>query len=383
MATVNGSVEGASILFINNFPGPGIGGGEVQLLVLLRATLDAGMRVSVVAQPGSGLAEKAHHAGAEVFEVDMTPTRTVSAVSRIRDLIATTEADIVQGTGFLTNALARLAARESAARVAAAVHALPSAWRLERPSLAASLARFALERAARDRVDCIVAVSAAVTAALIERGCDPQRIREIPNGVDVVALREAAAGPLPPGVPPGEAPLVVVAARLTPVKGVEHFVRAAAIVTQRGPGVRFAVAGAGPEERRLRTLADASVLGERMRFLGYMPSAAPLLAHADVVVVPSLSESFSLVALEAMALGKPVVATAVGGLPEVVADGVTGHLVPAADPSELADSIIALTTDTACAGKMGVAGQDRAESRFTLGRMTDAYLRLYADLLSG
>ncbi|MCL4554090.1 MAG: hypothetical protein M1565_03010 [Actinobacteria bacterium] len=60
-----------------------------------------------------------------------------------------------------------------------------------------------------------------------------------------------------------------------------------------------------------------------------------------------------------------------------------GHLVPAADPSALADSIIALTTDTACAGKMGVAGQDRAESRFTLGRMTDAYLRLYADLLSG
>ena len=117
-------------------------------------------------------------------------------------------------------------------------------------------------------------------------------------------------------------------ARLEKVKGVEFFIRAAASLTDES-SVAFAVAGTGSEESYLRELVVAQGLTDKLTFLGRVDNSAAFLAACDIVVMPSLSEGMPLVPMEAMALGKPVVATSVGGTPEVVLDGETGLLVPA------------------------------------------------------
>jgi len=146
------------------------------------------------------------------------------------------------------------------------------------------------------------------------------------------------------------------------------------------PRARFVIAGSGPEESRLREIAYAHSLGDRLVFLGHVSPVAPVLAACDVVVIPSLSEGFALVAAEAMALGKPVVGTTVGGLVDVVADGETGLLVPPADPEALAAAAARLLHDPAAAIRMGEAGAARAEERFTVARMVHDYLECFAEL---
>ena len=155
-------------------------------------------------------------------------------------------------------------------------------------------------------------------------------------------------------------------ARLEPVKGVEFFVRAVADLLEDHPDVGFAVAGAGSQEQALRSLATMLGLQDRIAWLGNVSAVALLLSEMDIVVLPSLSEGLPMVALEAMALGRPIVATRVGGIPEIVVDGETGVLVPPGDHRSLAAAIGALLSDTERARTMGHAGQDRVQDAFTV-----------------
>ena len=147
------------------------------------------------------------------------------------------------------------------------------------------------------------------------------------------------------------------------------------------PNVRLEIAGDGPErsalERECRLLG---VMGS-VDFLGWQPDIQPWLSRWDVVIQPSLSEGFGLAALEAMAASTPVVATAVGGAPEVVDDGVTGWLVPPGDPAALGERIQELLLNPDLRTRMGTAGRRRAESQFSVHRMVAETGRIYAQLL--
>lgn len=369
------------ILFVNNFSGPGLGGGEVQLLHVVQACISAGMSVSVVCAPGSDVARSMSEAGAEVSETRMEAASLGSALRFIRSHAS--DADIIHGSGWWTNILVRIAgSRLPNARVVNLVQVEPGAARLEGASRANLAARTAVDRATNRHVDAYIAVSQAVADGLSRRGVEPRLVSVIPNGVDVVALADSASGPLPTDMPIGAGPLVLCVARLEPVKGVEHFVRAAALLANMHPDARFAVAGAGARESHLREIAVASRLQSRFAFLGRVSPIEPLLAAASIIVLPSLSEAFGLVALEAGALERPVVASAVGGLREVVDNGETGILVPPADPVALAGAIGTLLHDPERAKAMGLAACTRVEERFTLERMTAAYLDLYTRILS-
>ncbi len=377
-----GRLSGVPVVIVNNFQGPGMGGGEVQLLPVTSALLAEGARVCVVAPAGSAFAARTGEMGARVVEAPMSTRHARAAVAAIRETAAhhappAGRRPVLVGSGFFTNLLVRLA-RGGTARGAAVVNVaavMPGASRFEGEGAAALALRRAMDAATRTRVDRYIAVSEAVAAGLRSGGADPARIEVVLNGIDFVALDEAAArSDTVPAL--GDAPVVACIARLEPVKGVEHFVRAAAFVD----GAVFAVAGTGSLESRLREIAAAQHGGSRVEFLGSVPSAAALMVRADVVCVPSLSEAFGLVAGEAMALGRPLVATRVGGLPEVIDDGETGLLVDAGDPAALAAAVGQLLGDRDLAARLGAAGRERARALFDAERMAAGYVAIIDDV---
>lgn len=145
---------------------------------------------------------------------------------------------------------------------------------------------------------------------------------------------------------------------------------------------RLVMVGDGPLRPTLEARARDLGLNGAVRFLGAVPRAASFLPHFDVFVLSSVWEGMSNSLLEAMAAGRPVVATRVGGNPEVVVDGETGLLVPPRDPRALADAVLRLLGDPALAGRLGEAARRRVESQFTLEQMVSRMQELYDQLLA-
>ena len=377
-------LAGTRILFVNNYSGASIGGGEVQLLQLIDACVEAGVQVEVACAAGSGLAVQARERGVVVHELDFAPQRLARAVGELRALVFSRQIEIVQGTGYLTNLLTRRAVKGLDVKLVNAVHVEPRASVANGGSKATAMARMLADWASAGRVDRFVAVSQAVADAVAAQlKLDPSAVTVIRNGVDAEAVRSAAMGVIGGKLPCGDGPLVGTVGRLEPVKGTGDFVRAAAPVLDRMPDARFAIAGSGTNESRLYTVAAAVDVSHRLQILGHVSAVARFIDALDVFVMPSLSEGLGIAALEAMALGKPVVATDVGGLPEVVVDGETGLLVPAGEPTSLARAIVQLLEDPERARAMGAAGRERVEREFTLTRMGREWLAVYEELIGG
>jgi glycosyltransferase involved in cell wall biosynthesis len=219
-------------------------------------------------------------------------------------------------------------------------------------------------------VDDFVCVSGDAASLSFAQGIAPGRLRTIFNGID--QERFQFTGPRPGGP-------VLAVARLSPEKDVANLIRAAAIGVQRDPDLRVEVAGAGPCRVELGRLVEDLGLAGRVSFLGEVPDIPGQLARSAIFVLPSRSEGISLTLLEAMACGLPVVATRVGGTPEVVLDGQTGLLVPPGDPAALADAILRMRRDDETARRMGEAGRRRVERDFGVRRMVANYLALYLE----
>jgi len=173
-------------------------------------------------------------------------------------------------------------------------------------------------------------------------------------------------------------PVVLTLARLDAQKGLEYLIGAADLL----PDALFLIAGDGGERRRLEALARDKGLAARVRFLGYRDDASRLLAACDVFVLPSLFEGLPVSVLEAMAAGKPVVATAIPGTDEAVLHGRTGLLVPPADPLALADAIKAILSDPTLSRRLGEAGRERVQQHFSAARMVERVMGVYEELLA-
>jgi glycosyltransferase involved in cell wall biosynthesis len=188
------------------------------------------------------------------------------------------------------------------------------------------------------------------------------------------------------GVEPDEV-LVGQVGRLSAWKGPEDLLAAAAQVAARRDKVRFVLVGdvvPGEEERLGRLRAQSAALGleDRVIWAGFRTDVPQVMAALDLLVLPSrLPEPFGMVLLEAMATGKPVIATDQGGPREIVRDGETGFLVPPGDPTALAEAISTLAADAALRRQMGLAARARAVQRFSLTPYVAAVEALYQDLL--
>jgi glycosyltransferase involved in cell wall biosynthesis len=216
-----------------------------------------------------------------------------------------------------------------------------------------------------DRFVCVSEDSARLS---VRQGVTPRRVSTIWNGIDL--------GRFPFGGPKNGGPVVTVA-RLNPEKDIDNLLRAATLAVRDDPGFRLEIAGNGPCLPALRLTAAELALGDHVRFLGEVRDVPGLLSRASLFVLPSLSEGVSLTLLEAMARGLPVVATRVGGNPEVVVEGETGLLVPARDPAALAEAMLRLRRDGATAQRLGTAGRRRVEAHFDIRRMVANYESLY------
>ncbi len=193
------------------------------------------------------------------------------------------------------------------------------------------------------------------------------------SSADVATLREGADQ------------VVAILGHISEVKGHPTFVEAAGILVREFPLARFLVIGGETLQEGLRHQLElrghALALGSRLQFLGFRKDVAEILAAADVVVLPSLAEGFPLAVLEAMACGKPVVASPVGGVPEAISDGITGLLVPPGDPQALAAAVAGLLREPDLMSLMGRAARLRIAQRFSIGVFAAAVQRLYGDLL--
>jgi glycosyltransferase involved in cell wall biosynthesis len=227
----------------------------------------------------------------------------------------------------------------------------------------------------------LVAVSEELKRRLVrEFNLPAERIAVVPNGVTLPpSPPDAAAARLHRralGLPEA-GPVVGVIGRLHPVKGQDVLLAAWPQVLASHPGACLAVVGQGQSRAALEKTAAALGIASAVVFTGYRDDVAEHLAAFDVVVVPSRYEGLSLLLIEAMAAQRPVVATRVGGNPEAVEDGVSGLLVPAADPSALAAACHRLLDDPALARQLGENARERAERLFSQDTMIRAYERLY------
>ncbi len=186
----------------------------------------------------------------------------------------------------------------------------------------------------------------------------------------------------PPAAPyAGSAPRFAIVGRLVPIKGHSVLFEAFARVLEELPAATLDVAGAGPLDGELKALAGSLGIAPAVRFLGYAPGPQ-VMEESAVVVVPSFGEGFGMVALEAMERGRAVVASAVGGLPEILEAGRTGLLVPAGNVEALGQALIGLGSDLDRARALGAAGRARAVERFTQERCTERTVSLYEGALA-
>jgi glycosyltransferase involved in cell wall biosynthesis len=180
----------------------------------------------------------------------------------------------------------------------------------------------------------------------------------------------------------GGAPRLLCVGRLIPIKGHIVLLRAFAAARQEVPALELDIAGRGPLEPALRALARELGVADAVRFLGHVTPIQSAIEQAAAVVVPSMGEGFGMVALEAMERARPVVAASIGGLGEIVRDGVTGLLVPPGEADPLAAAIVRVASDPELGRKMGAAGRERALARFLQSFCTERTELLYEDALS-
>lgn len=233
--------------------------------------------------------------------------------------------------------------------------------------------------------DRVVTVSEQIAADLASRpGVRVGRLKisVVPNGTDLPDLAAASIASRAALGLPDSGRLVTTVANFAPMKGHRHLVAAMPQVVARHPDVRFLFAGAGRALDSIRQLVTEAGLDDHVRFLGARTDGVAIMAHSDLVVLPSVaSEGIPISLIEALALARPIVATRVGGIPEIVEHGSTGVLVAPGDPQALADAVNGVLANEAPAMAMAARGRTVALERLTGNRMAREIERVYGELL--
>jgi 1,4-alpha-glucan branching enzyme len=233
----------------------------------------------------------------------------------------------------------------------------------------------ALENLGLSCADSVIVNSHSVAEEIAARRLAVTGLEILPNGVDLRRFRSLPRSQV------GQ--MILFAGRLVPQKGVDVLLRAFAVVLRRCPGIRLVIAGDGYQRLYLERLSRHLGLPPHVEFVGWQtgPALARLYQAAEMVVVPSMYEPFGLVTLEAMACGRPVVASRIGGLAEVIAEGRTGYLTPPGDYLSLARRMAQLLLEPARAAAMGQAARQEA-MRYCWPRIAELTHDLYRSTLA-
>jgi len=353
-------------------------GGTENMMLTIFAGLDRSRWQPVlVHRPAGGferLDKLALEAGVRVWAMpEMSGGRDAGWVLRVARLFRAEDASVFHAH--------RTEANQGAYGVLAAIAARLPAVVVTQHHLNVTYAsgRRAQEMLVSAGVDRFITVSHEVARNLRPRCLFPGRIQVIHNGIDLRPFGRPPNSELRRVLNKGTGrPIVLCVSRLEPTqKGLRFLVSAARMV----PEAQFILAGEGEERAALEAQAKELGVADRVTLLGYWEDLPDLMASCDLFVLPSLCEGFGLVIAEAMASGRPVVASAIGGVNEVVVDGETGLLVPPGDPDALAAGIRRVLSDPALAERMGAAGKLRAHREFSAETMIRRTTELYEKLL--
>ena len=343
-------------------------GGQNQVLLTALGMASRGHEVALACRAGGELESRARAAGLRVralpFRGDLWPP----AVTALAEVLRAERAEVVQVHD--PHAIsAGLLARRLAGRVP-----VVATRRVDFP-----LKGF-LSRAKYRGCERVIAVSTAIREMLIEDGLPEEQLRLVHEGVrDRPAEGGGGAELLELGVPEG-APVIGNVAALTDHKDHKTLLEAASRVVRQRPDVRFVIVGEGESRAQLHDLRLRLGLEGHVIFAGFRHDLDRLLPAFDVFCLSSHQEGLGTSLLDAMAFARPIVATAAGGIPDAVEDGVTGRLVPVRDAPGLAEALLALIADPARRAEMGARGRQRFLDRFTAERMVEDTLRVYAEL---
>jgi sugar transferase (PEP-CTERM/EpsH1 system associated) len=349
------------------------GGAQAALLRLLKG-LDRRRYTPTVAclYNGDGaVAREIRALSIPVFDAQMRHKADLPALLRLYRHIRRSRPTILHTSLFHANLSGRVLGR---------LAGVPTVICSERTMAMEDAWRYRVNRWTIGLADRVIAVSANVRDFCVSHiGLPADKLVVIYNGVELpeepTSSRQEARAEL--GLP-GDGPVVGTVSRLNPVKGVDFLIQALAQMDD----VTLVIIGDGPERAALEVLAGDLGVAGRIHWAGHRRDVPHLLPALDVFVQPSLHEGLPNTVLEAMAAGLPVVATAVGGTPEVVVDGLTGVLVPPRDSSALAGAVAMLLSDQNLRHGMGQAGRERVAKHFAARRMIEQTERLYEQLLS-
>lgn len=348
----------------------GWGGQENRTLYECMGLKRLGARPLVLCKPASKLRARAIEAGIEVFCHNMRSNLDISALRHIMRIVKAESVDCIcthSGDDSLLGAVAgRLSSRRPA--VVRTRHlALPITSKITYSRLPHK----------------VVTVSEFVRNYLVhDKGIDASRVVCIPTGVDMQrfdpdSTKETFRAEL--GLA-ADAVVVGVVAILRRKKGHHVLLQAIPAILAKVPGAVFVFAGNGPQKDNIEGQIKELGIGKNVRLLGLRPDIPAVLKGLDLFVLPTLQEALGTSILEASAMNKPVVASAVGGVPEVVREGITGALVPPEDPAALAAAIIRLLRDRTQLCRMGQAGRRMVEEGYTTGQMAERMFNLYNEL---
>lgn len=355
------------------------GGAERHVLTLLRFFDRQQVDARLACLFAAPLAGEARQEGIATEVFAMRGKLDLGQVPAIASYLRKEQIDIVHTHGVRANLMGRLAA--GMARTPHVVTTVHSVLAMDYTSLLDRWVNQFCEWTTRRWTEKFIAVSRGLARALLASGLPAEKVTVIYNGLDLSQFRQGAGDKVRAefGLKPGQ-PAVGVVARLHPVKGHEFFLQAAAEISRDFPAARFFVVGCGAHRPALEGLTARLGIGDAVVFTGFRRDAADVTAALDVLVVPSLSEGFGLTAVEAMALGKPVLATRVGGLPEIVTSGENGLLVPPGDPAALADGLRFILRHPAEAAQLAADGRRTVEEKFSAEVMAAKTTELYRQL---
>jgi len=352
------------------------GGGERYLELMARHLHRDAFALEVITPSPGALGGRLAALGVPTHVVDLAALVSPRATARLASALRRLAPDLVQSHGARSNFYTRLAARLGGIRaVVSTVHNALADY----PVSAARLAVYrAMDRLTLPLTSRVLCVAGALTgdypgrAVVVRNGIDLDEFDPVRLGPAATALRRTLA--------PDGHPLVGFVGRLTPQKDPLAFVALLADVRRARGDVHGVIVGDGPLRADVERALNAHGLGACCRVLGARDDVAALMAALDVFVLTSLSEGLPFVVLEAMAMERPVVATAVNGVPEIVEDKVTGVLVERGEGEALARAVLDTLADAETARAMGRAGRRRVQACFTASRMVAETEALYRDL---
>ncbi|MBI4639931.1 MAG: glycosyltransferase [Candidatus Tectomicrobia bacterium] len=349
-------------------------GGEAQVLLLAKGLQERGYSVSIVAQPDGALKERAIKEGVRVIPLRMRGEFDLIALFRLAKIMREEKVDIVHMHDSHAVTLGNFAAR---------LAGIPTAVASRRVNFSTKRNRFRKLKYLWG-IKRIIAVSQEIKESLINDRFPPDFIEVIHSGIDLSKFQEK-----PPqinlyhelGLDP-ERPLIGNIAHLAPHKGHCDFLKAAE-VCHMTPEAQFVIVGDGPLRRELLDWIKAHQLDEKVIFTGFKEDIAEIIPLFDMLVLSSISgEGSPAVIKEAMALGKPVIATDVGGVREILEDGISGILIPPGQPMALANAILDLMKNQPKRKMIGLAGKDRVKL-FSSSRMVCKTEKLYKSFVKG